>query len=437
MNTDVLVIGAGVAGLAAAGELVRAGLRVRVLEARDRIGGRVDTLRDPSLPVPIELGAEFVHELTPELRAILDNAGIELVRIEGEQWRADHGRLARDDRTFSRIMSAIERMGRMTPPDRSVADALARLSDVSDDDHRRVLQYVRGFHAVDPDRASVAAIAAAEAGGEGGAGGDQYRVRGGYSAIVDALAAALPAGTIATGTRVTRVTWRVGDARVTSVGPGDAVRSDSASSVIVTVPLGVLTDAVPDIAFDPHPPVLEDVRAAIAMGSAVRVVLLFREQFWSELSDAEGHTAARASFFYTASDRLAVWWTQHPIDVPLLVGWAGGPAARELSSLDDAALRTVALDVLSAQLGVDRTRLDDMLDGFWRSRWDTDPFARGAYSYVQTGGLDTAGRITQPVGDTLFFAGEACVGGGARGTVHGALASGYAAAQQVLSRVAH
>src|SRR5690606_28628752 len=72
VNTDVLVIGAGVAGLAAAGELVRAGLRVRVLEARDRIGGRVDTLRDPSLPVPIELGAEFVHELTPELRAILD-----------------------------------------------------------------------------------------------------------------------------------------------------------------------------------------------------------------------------------------------------------------------------------------------------------------------------------------------------------------------------
>ncbi|HEU5210059.1 MAG TPA: NAD(P)/FAD-dependent oxidoreductase [Longimicrobiales bacterium] len=436
MNTDVLVIGAGVAGLAAAGELARAGVRVRVLEARDRIGGRIHTLRDASLAVPVELGAEFVHDLTPALRSVLERASIELIPLEGEQWRADHGRLTRDERTFSRVADIIERMGRTTPPDRSVEEALALLSDVSDDDRRSVLQYVRGFHAADPARASIAAIADAESDG-GGVAGDQYRVRGGYAALVEALAVALPPDAITLGARVARIAWRVGDVRVTSLSPQGASRADSASSVIVTVPLGVLTSAVPDIDFEPDPPVLDETLDAIAMGAALRVVLLFRERFWTELSDGRGHSAADASFFHTTSERLPVWWTQHPRDVPLLVGWAGGPPALELSSLDDAALRTVALDVLSTQLGVDRTRLDGQLEGFWRSRWETDPFARGAYSYMLNGGMGAGGLITRPVADTLFFAGEACAGGAARGTVHGALASGLAAAEQVLSRVAH
>lgn len=435
MTTDVVVVGAGVAGLAAAGKLARAGMGVRVLEARDRAGGRIQTIHDPGLNYPLELGAEFVHELTPALRALLEDAGIELIPLAGEQWRSDYGRLAREARSFERVTKVIERMGRTTPPDRSVADALALLDDVDEHDRRRVLQYVRGFHAADPARASAAAIADAEADVSVGVGGDQYRVRGGYAAVVDALAARIPADALVLDTRVARIKWRVGDAHITSFNAHGEMRTDVASSVVITVPLGVLTAAAPDIDFEPQPPVLARTGEALAMGSALRVLLHFREPFWAGLRDERGNTAASASFFQTTSDRLPVWWTQHPRDVPLLVGWTGGPYARELSALDDAALRTVALDVLADQFGIDRMHLDDLLVGFWRSRWDTDPFARGAYSYALTGGLEFAGEITRPVGDTLYFAGEACAGGAGRGTVHGALASGMAAAQQVISRV--
>ena len=436
MDSDVLVIGAGVAGLAAAGELARGGLRVRVLEARDRIGGRILTERDPASPIPIELGAEFVHDLTPELRRLFEGAGIELVPLEGDQWRVDRGRLHRDEEVFARMADIIQRMGRTTPPDRSVADALAAMDDIDEDDRRGVLQYVRGFHATDPARASAAAIAEAES-QSSAADEDQYRVRDGYSALIDSLAAALPAGSIQLDAHVARIAWRVGDVRVTTLDAHGVEHIHTASTAIITVPLGVLTRDAPDIDFDPRPAVLEQARSGIAMGSALRVVLLFRERFWTHLEDDSGRSAQNASFFHTTSDQLPVWWTQHPRDVPLLVGWSGGPQAHVLAMLDDAALRDVALDVLSAQFAIDRQHLDAQLDGFWRSHWDTDPYARGAYSYVLTDGSDAAHALTKRVSDTLYFAGEACVEGAARGTVHGALASGLAAAEQVLSRVAH
>ena len=73
-KTDVVVIGAGVAGLAAAADLAARGVRVVVLEARDRIGGRIDTRRDPGVPIPIELGAECLHGAAPETTAIVDAA---------------------------------------------------------------------------------------------------------------------------------------------------------------------------------------------------------------------------------------------------------------------------------------------------------------------------------------------------------------------------
>src|SRR4051812_18700073 len=93
-SNDVVVIGAGVAGLAAARELRRAGLGVRVLEARSRLGGRVHTVRPDSGSPPVELGAEFVHGRPDELWSIARSAGLSLVETDGEQWCFRHGALS-------------------------------------------------------------------------------------------------------------------------------------------------------------------------------------------------------------------------------------------------------------------------------------------------------------------------------------------------------
>ena len=87
-KTDVVVVGAGVSGLAAARALRERGVRVEVLEARDRIGGRIFTHRDPRAPAPIELGAEFMHGSAPEVMAIVREAGLLAVDISGESMGA-------------------------------------------------------------------------------------------------------------------------------------------------------------------------------------------------------------------------------------------------------------------------------------------------------------------------------------------------------------
>src|SRR5262245_58767811 len=92
-RTDVIVIGAGAAGLAAARDLHAAGLGVIVLEARDRIGGRILTHREPGVPEPIELGAEFIHGDADETQAVLDEAGLRSLDITGRRFESLNGRL--------------------------------------------------------------------------------------------------------------------------------------------------------------------------------------------------------------------------------------------------------------------------------------------------------------------------------------------------------
>ena len=94
MTNDVIVVGAGFAGLAAAADLSDRGSTVVVLEARDRIGGRVATVRDDRSPLPIELGAEFVHGPSHAVSAIARRAGVPLVELGGQHWSLKNGVLS-------------------------------------------------------------------------------------------------------------------------------------------------------------------------------------------------------------------------------------------------------------------------------------------------------------------------------------------------------
>ena len=145
--------------------------------------------------------------------------------------------------------------------------------------------------------------------------------------------------------------------------------------------------------------------------------------------------ARRVSFISRRAAALPTWWTAYPAIAPQLVGWVGGPAAARLVNQPEHVIIDHALDALADVLGVPRSRIEGALVGTHTHNWHTDPFARGAYSYVTVNGMDAVRTLAAPVADTLFFAGEATNSDGHTGTVHGAIATGRRAARELLRSI--
>ena len=434
---DAVVIGAGAAGLAAARKLSDAGASVVVLEARDRIGGRIHTIRDERTPIPIELGAEFVHGSAPEIVEIAHNARLAVCDIRGERWSAIGGRLAPldDDDFWSDLERVMSRLDAERSPDRSFQDFLdTKPGGRTLTRHRRLAsEFVEGFHAADLTLVSERALA------DGGLPDDedeqrQARILDGY----DRVPAALASGLI--GVRLSHVAqtiaWEPGAVEVRCAAPGGA-STISARAAVITVPLGVLqqTSGPAAVTFTPD---VEDARRAVnqlAMGTVARVVLLFREPFWEARSvqrKTGGRSLAGLSFLHSSDEDIPTWWTAGPVRAATLVGWAGGPKATRLISRGREEVEGRAIASLGRLFGMRRRHVESLVEQCWFHDWRGDPYSLGAYSYTLVGGSTAAKRLARPVADTLFFAGEAADSEGRTGTVHGAMATGYRAAASVL-----
>jgi monoamine oxidase len=419
---DVLVLGAGAAGLAAAAMLASVGIDVAVLDARRRIGGRIWTMHDSD--EPIELGAEFVHGDAPRTTAIADDGRIDLLDAPWtERWNLggalidapDCERLLHD---AVRMASAIDSRG----PDRSFADALDA-TDVPPPVRALALEYVQSFQAGAGDRISARALAAGDLGGE-----STKRVAGGYRGIVGALAARLPPQSMVLGRKVEAIRWARDLVEVYTAPADDASSycTFTARRAIVTLPLGVL----PSVRFEPSLAQFEGKAKALrqlAPGHAIRLALQFREPFW------QGRLGVPA-FIHVPGDAWPVFWTGPAPRSTQLVAWAGGPAAQalELGAANSGWLVARALDTVSRIFHMPRRAVEAAVVRTWTHDWTQDPLARGAYSYPAVGGAHAARTLAAPLGDALYFAGEATVEPPDNGTVEGALASGYRAAREVL-----
>src|ERR1051326_4292785 len=152
-DADVIIIGAGAAGLAAARELSAAQLKVIVLEARERIGGRINTHFDQW---PIELGAEFVHGKPPETLTIVGRAGLKLQRVPNRHWHWHDGVLTKGE-FWSKIESLTDEMSRYDGPDQSFSEFLNNYKRKTriDDIESIATLYIEGFHAAHADQISV------------------------------------------------------------------------------------------------------------------------------------------------------------------------------------------------------------------------------------------------------------------------------------------
>jgi monoamine oxidase len=416
--------------------LQAAGVRVIVLEARDRIGGRILTVRDRHSPLPIELGAEFVHGEAEEIREIADAAKFNVVDIAGDRWHAAHGRFSRFDDFWESIGRILGHADPLRKPDRPLSELLAEKPGGRRFAKDRTLarEFVEGFHAAELNRISERAIA------DGGNPGDDTseqrigRLKDGFEPLVKWLASPLDSA-IRLERVVSDIDWSAGRVRVSARHSrrGELVE---ASAAIITVPVSLLHAGVAgSLKITPEVPSVREAAACAAMGHVQKVALIFDTPLVEILDERNQGRLTRLSFMHASGVPVPVWWTSYPIRSGLVIGWAGGPAAISLdTNVRKLADRAVA--ALADAVGFTKRRVSRHLVRTFTHNWTRDPYSQGAYSYAVVGGSDVGKRLSRPVHRTLFFAGEAANHEGRTGTVHGAIASGYYAAEQVLRALA-
>lgn len=428
---DVIVIGAGAAGLAAARTLVRAGKSVTVLEARDRIGGRVHTLSDDRCAAPIELGAEFIHGYSSETFDLLSEAHAAAIGEGGSSWeRTDRGLQPSHDpfESVSEIIEAVD----PNEPDESVESFLHRFEK-----EKRLRAGVRwtrtlveGFDAADPADASIQAIAE-EWKGSASLQSAQFRPSSGYAPLIHALASTLSsaAAHITLETIVEHIEWQRGQVRVHASRFGESITHE-ASKLIITAPVGVLQRDW--IKFNPTlPPETQNAISSIAMGPVIKLALRFADPFWAKLNHGR---MTDAGFFFGGSTKFPAFWTTYPIVSPLLIAWAGGPRAMQFANADENHVVHQAINDLTHIFELSHHDIATRMEAVYLHDWQHDPYALGAYSYVKVGGFGARKALAKPIEDTLYFAGEATASHGESGTVAGALISGYSTSNLVLNK---
>lgn len=427
-ETEIVIIGAGAAGLAAARELSNAGRSVVVLEARDRIGGRINTHHDVW---PIELGAEFVHGKPPETLEIVERAGLRLQEIPNRHWHFHDGVVTKSGEFWSKVEAEMEEMSRYTGADRDFASFLRQHHHTQEIESIATL-YVEGFHAAHADQISVHGLNKTNKAAEEVEDEKQFRLPNGYDQLARSLHddAVRAGATFRLNTTVEQVNWKRDFVEVLTT----TSQTLKARFVLVTLPLTLIQNG--SVRFTPA---LDDHQSAarkLAMGQVVKVMLRFRECFWEDLTVPGEDGAPTAlkdfTFIHVPGELPPTWWTQFPAGVPVLAAWAGGTRAEMVANESDDALLDRSLLALTHILGTSKTFLEDQLEQFYTHNWSRDPLAAGAYSYIPVGGIDAQSELARPLENTVFFAGEATNSEGHHGTVHGALATGLRAAREIL-----
>ena len=415
---DVLVLGAGMAGLTATRELTRAGVDVRVLEARKRVGGRILSLREPAQH-GLEFGAQRIHGTGASTWSLIREFDLKTRPTpELTQWKWVEGK------GFEK--SDTERADELF---RKVADAYAQRAG----DDTSYFAFVRSLDLTPEEKTlltetggtvSARDLSAREVVVDGNAWeayhDRDYQVVGGYSALPERLAEEL-GDRVQLSSPIRSIEWRRGEVRVSyqRAGKTETIRARRA---LVTFPVSLLQTGQP--AFSPALP--SEKRKAIdslIMGQVAVVHLLFDDWFWrdqlpalSEWSTERGHVSIT---------------DPHPegVGMPALEGWISGRAALELSDMGAKAGTRRVLEWVEERFPGARKRLE------WShlKEWNRDPYTLGSYSHTLPGGYGQRRVLATPIEDCLYFAGEATAPDIHWATVHGAHTSGLRASREILA----
>lgn len=427
---DTLIIGAGVSGLAAARLVTRAGRRVVVLEARDRVGGR--TFSDRSDGHVTDRGASWIHGIDDSPVAAAARAfGMPMVEftVGGYQpdsrpltYFGDDGRRLSEDEVrqyaadIRTLNAALVDIIAAAEPDATYADVVDRALAAQEWDAARAAR-VREYN--DRRAQEQYGVAMTELGAHGldddTVNGDEVVFPRGYDEL---------ARNFADGVDV-RLSHIVSAVRWSS--DGVTVETDrgafSASTAVVTVPVGVLQSD--DFAIEPELPAAHRrALGLLRMNAFEKVVLRFAERFWDAEVYGIRQLGAEGEWWHS-------WYDLGRIhDEPALLTFAAGPAAIATREWSDAEIVASTLAQLRRLYG-DRVPEPESAVV---TRWQDDPFARGSYAYMRPGSVGPDhDDLAAPVGGVLHLAGEATWGDDPA-TVPGAMLSGHRAAENVLGR---
>lgn len=420
-DPDVIVVGAGVAGLSAAATLRKQGATVVVLEAAPRIGGRALTVQPEGFAAPVDLGATWLHEAGR-------NPLADIARLHGDRLHdADAARL-RLLFTGGRPASVAEQVAHAAAHDLFLSTGAARAAgepDIALADTVTALRANPWIATIEAWEANL--IAAADPRDfsvrdwwANQLEGANLAVEGGIGAFVTRRLGPA-AGPVRLNTPATRIAWQARD----GVAVDTRIGRIAAAACIVTVSTGVLASG--DIVFDPPLPAqARDAIAGLPMGLLTKVAM-------PALGEDRLGLPAPASLRrrLDAPGEAVMSFQAWPFGAPYVSGFVGGPAAWALARAGDAATEAFAREELARLLGSDAPRV---LGPAVVSGWAEDRWHRGAYAYARPGHAGARATLAEPLADgRLVLCGEALAGDGLAGTVGGAFLSGRAAARGLMA----
>ena len=405
-SVDVVVIGAGAAGLGAAHALKRAGRSFVVLEARDRAGGRGHTIT-PAPGIIFDLGCGWLHsadhnafvKIAEQLDFEIDKTlppWRERIAVDKAFPAKDRADFIRSlDEFFDRIEEAAK--GGVDHPANLYLQAGNRWNPMID----AISSYINGC---ETDRLSIMDFDAYEDTNL------NWRVRRGYGALMAAYGASLP---LVFNCNVTLIDHSGKRLRIeTSKG------TLTADKVVITVPTNLIAEGA--LRFHPALPEKVDAATNLPLGLADKVMLA--------LDDAE-HLPVDGNLRGATMRSGMGTYHLRPFGQACVEGFFGGRFAQSLEDAGDGAIAAQAIDEIVSFLGNDFRR---KLKPLKESRWAHDPFARGSYSHALPGHAGKRAILAAPVDGRLFFAGEA-TSPNFFSTAHGAHDSGERAAREVLA----
>lgn len=423
---DVIIIGGGAAGLMAAKILSSNHKKVLLLEAKDRLGGRIFSVNKFSFPA--EGGAEFIHGNLKTTFDLLKEADLKKEKVKGTFCRIKNGKWYADDHPVPGWELLIQKMNDCKE-DVSAQGFLETFFKEKKYEELKSFftKYIEGYDAADPAKTSIFAIRKEMESGDQ----PQYRPQFGYTSLIDFLKNdCLKNGVVI---KLNEPVIKI--SRNKNIEIFTSQKKYFCKKVVCAIPLGILQATRKQKGFIEFPEFLKShLNAAkqIGNGPVIKLLIEFNKSFWLDEKFLKEKNISAPSYFFTDT-MVPTWWTQYPSKKPLLTGWIAGPSSFRMRNYSAAKFKEIILASLARIFNLPVEDLQKRLKNFRVMNWINEDYILGGYSYSTLQTKKARRILCEPFENLFYFAGE-YVPDNSSSTVDAALLSGKSVAEQILNQ---